>query len=145
MKRWLPACAWALVIFALSSIPSPEEIVRTPEHVDKAIHLAEYVILGLLVFRWFYRPEAREETSPSPAFRGEGPPRIPRGEGPPRVPTLVLAFLACCAFGIADECHQLLVEGRTFDVWDIWTNIAGVFVSQVLLVNPKVFNFTIVK
>jgi VanZ family protein len=49
---WLPLFAWAAVIFAFSSIPSLSTGLGTWDTVlRKAAHIAEYAILGALLYR----------------------------------------------------------------------------------------------
>jgi VanZ family protein len=49
---WLPVFAWAAVIFAFSSIPSLSTGLGTWDTVlRKGAHLAEYAILGALLYR----------------------------------------------------------------------------------------------
>lgn len=52
LTRWLPAVAWAALIFALSSIPSLSTGLGTWDFVvRKLAHLTEYAILGALLVR----------------------------------------------------------------------------------------------
>ena len=49
---WLPVFAWAAVIFAFSSIPSLSTGLGTWDTVlRKGAHIAEYAILGALIYR----------------------------------------------------------------------------------------------
>lgn len=49
---WLPVFAWAAVIFAFSSIPSLSTGLGTWDTVlRKGAHIAEYAILGVLLYR----------------------------------------------------------------------------------------------
>jgi VanZ family protein len=49
---WLPVFAWAAVIFAFSSIPSLATGLGTWDTVlRKGAHIAEYAILGALLYR----------------------------------------------------------------------------------------------
>lgn len=53
---WLPVVVWAAVIFALSSLPSLSSGLGTWDTVlRKGAHLAEYAILGALLYRAFER------------------------------------------------------------------------------------------
>ena len=54
---WLPVAVWAAVIFAFSSIPSLSTELGTMDTVlRKLAHLAEYAILGALLYRAVRRP-----------------------------------------------------------------------------------------
>jgi VanZ family protein len=49
---WLPVVAWAAVIFTLSSIPSLSTGLGTWDTIlRKGAHLAEYAVLGGLLYR----------------------------------------------------------------------------------------------
>jgi len=49
---WLPIFAWAAVIFAFSSIPSLSTGLGTWDTIlRKGAHIAEYAILGALLYR----------------------------------------------------------------------------------------------
>lgn len=56
-RLWLPVLAWALVIFALSSVPSLNTGLGTWDLVlRKLAHGAEFALLGALLQRWLARP-----------------------------------------------------------------------------------------
>ena len=99
MKRllaWLPAVAWAGVIFALSSrprLPGPEL-----PGFDKVAHFGAYALLGWLL-----------------AFAAERS-RLP----------LAVAVALGLLYGASDEIHQMFVPGRSPDVLDWFADAAGV-------------------
>ena len=95
----------ALVLYVSSM--SPGELPKTGVAVsDKAIHLVEYAIMGILAWGAF-------------------------GKGGSGFPWGLLAFCAC--FGIADECWQdWLGTGRSPDVWDAAADAAGAFIGLIL-------------
>ena len=91
-RYWGPVCAYAGLIFYLSSQSHPEE--QLPSFVvllsDKVIHVIEYAVLGALVHRGFYwgadvswRPWA-----------------------------VLLAVLCTSLYGVSDEIHQSFVPFR---------------------------------
>jgi VanZ family protein len=52
LRVWLPVLAWAGVIFAFSSIPSLSSGLGAWDTVlRKGAHLAEYAVLGALLYR----------------------------------------------------------------------------------------------
>jgi VanZ family protein len=52
LTAWLPVAVWAAVIFTLSSIPSLDSGLGTWDTVlRKLAHLAEYAVLGALLYR----------------------------------------------------------------------------------------------
>ena len=90
MEDWIGIilCLGALCIkYVAGEIPDTGVVVS-----DKALHLTEYAIMGILAWGAF-------------------------GRGGTGFPWGLLAFCAC--FGIADECWQdWLGTGRSPDVWD---------------------------
>jgi VanZ family protein len=59
LNAWLPVALWAAVIFTLSSLPSLDSGLGTWDIVlRKLAHLAEYVILGALLYRALRREPA---------------------------------------------------------------------------------------
>lgn len=97
LLAWLPAVAWAAVIFALSSRP---RLLAGPEvpGLDKAAHFGAYAILGWLLAR--------------AADRSALP--------------LVVGVLLGLLYGASDEVHQMYVPGRSPDVLDWFADAAGV-------------------
>lgn len=93
---WLPALAWAAVIFFLSSrhtLPSPDV-----PNFDKAAHFGAYGLLGgLLAF----------------AARRSGL-------------SVLVAVAIGVLYGASDEIHQMYVPGRSPDVLDWAADAAGV-------------------
>jgi len=102
LAAWAPAVLYAALIFALSSLSRPQDLVPPALlSYDKLLHLAEYAVLGLLVARALGaggRPPAR-------AFAG--------------------ALLLASLYGASDELHQAFVPGRTADVLDWAADSAG--------------------
>ena len=96
LLAWLPAAAWAAVIWSLSArprLPGPEL-----PGFDKVAHFGAYALLGwLLVFA---------------ADRS-------------RLPLAVGAVLGVL-YGATDEIHQMYVPGRSPDVMDWFADAAGV-------------------
>jgi VanZ family protein len=57
-RPWLPVFAWALVIFALSSVPHlGTDLGLWDTILRKLAHTAEYAVLGALLVRALRRPE----------------------------------------------------------------------------------------
>jgi VanZ family protein len=126
LKYWLPVLIWMAVIFGASSdshsyqhssrifeplirwlFPHmPEAEVQTIHHFfRKGCHLAEYAILGLLVFR---------------ALGHSGNP-LPPWSWPRVMGTLLIVFL----YASSDEFHQRFVPTRTSSFWDVLIDTAG--------------------
>jgi VanZ family protein len=95
------------LIFVLSSqttLPTPAEVS------DKYLHLTEYALLGVLVFRALSRGLPARAT----------------------VRTAALTFLITTAYGVTDEFHQSFVEGRISDVRDVYADAAGAAIAILL-------------
>ena len=107
LLAWIPAVAWAAVIFALSSRP------RLPgpglPGFDKAAHFAAYALLAWLL-----------------AFATERS----------RLPVAVAVVLALL-YGAADEVHQAFVPGRSPDVLDWFADAAGVAAATFVYVRRR--------
>ena len=57
LGAWLPVVAWAAMIFALSSVPSLSTELGTWDTIlRKLAHVAEYAVLGGLLYRALRRP-----------------------------------------------------------------------------------------
>lgn len=99
---WLPAMAWAWVIFHLSSQPT----VPAPSipGLDKALHFGAYAVLGWLL-----------------AFAADRS-RLP----------LAVAVALGLLYGVTDEIHQMYVPGRSPDLLDWVADAAGVAAATFL-------------
>jgi len=95
--RWIPAVAWMGLIFWLSSGPLPS--TGGIEIPDKAAHFGAWAVLGALL--WY-------------AFAALG---VGRGGA--------FAFIVAALYGAGDEFHQRFVAGRSADVADWLTDMAG--------------------
>ena len=103
---WAPLVAYMGVIFALSSTPRPLEMLQRFVPSDKAAHLGEYAVLGLLMSRALF---AAGLTSPTATSIGLG-----------------------SLYGITDEFHQHFVPGRTMDVFDWLADVLGMAVGAIV-------------
>ena len=102
---WLPVLSYAGLIFFLSSLPHPEETmpVFLEEVSDKALHMIEYGLLGILTYR---------------AFRYAAGVRAARY-------ALLLAIGVSVLYGFTDEVHQAFVPEREAEVWDLLADATG--------------------
>ncbi|HMI82984.1 MAG TPA: VanZ family protein [Polyangiaceae bacterium] len=102
------ALAWALVIFALSSIPGGSFPTSKLLSYDKLLHAGVYSILGGFTFlalprSWSLRPSV----------------------------LVLLAGVITTAYGFTDEFHQLFVPGRSADLRDVLADCVGGFVGAL--------------
>ena len=102
--RWALVIAYAALIMTVSSIPSDEFPVGMPLHLDKVAHALEYAILALLV-----------------CWAAQTPGRT----------ALLVIIVSCAAYGIIDELHQLLIDGRNPSVWDAAADAVGSTIATV--------------
>jgi VanZ family protein len=103
LVRWLPAIAWAALIFFLSSrsrLPEPPSILGW----DKLQHALGYGAGGFLLAR-------------AAGVRGRG--------------TIVAVALGLL-YGITDEIHQSFVPGRSCDVHDWYADAPGVLAGAFI-------------
>lgn len=136
MKYWFPVFIWMALIFLMStdlfssgntssvvgpvlSLLFPGVSQETVEMVHKALrksgHVAEYFVLGLLLFR---------------AFRGGSVVRW-------QWKWVVFSILAVIAYAATDEFHQSFVPSRTASAADVAIDTAGGILSQVFFAIKK--------
>jgi VanZ family protein len=111
-RYWLPAVAYASLIFYLSSLPHPEEDLPKflfEKFGDKLLHVVEYAVLALLCYR---------------AFRWAAGPRIAHG-------AVALAIVAASFYGMTDEVHQAFVPFRESSWLDWVADTVGAVIGAV--------------
>ena len=110
IKYQLPACLWAILIFALSSIPRPLPPPMGVKVADKLYHFLEFFIFGLLLARAFLNIASRGKEHKA-----------------------VLVAVALGIFwGVVDEIHQVFVPGRDASFLDVVADAVGVLFIMVL-------------
>lgn len=109
LGAWLPPLFWMAVIFCVSSVPGSDLPDVGIPHFDKAAHFAEFLVLGMLVFR---------------AYAGSFPPGD-RG-------AVVASISLAAAYAAFDEWHQRFVPGRSVDLTDFLADVAGIIVGVFL-------------
>jgi VanZ family protein len=130
LKYWLPVILWMGVIFGVSTGTfSSEQTSRfivpllhflfpwlSPQYVDlihglirKAGHVAEYFILGLLLFRAF-RSDSSQGWRPRWA---------------------IYAVVGVIIYAVSDEFHQSFVAARGASLVDVGIDSAGGIFSQI--------------
>ena len=108
---WIPPIGWCLLVFALSAVPFRPQSEGIPG-ADKAVHFAEYAVLGFLVAR---------------ALRLTAP-------GRPRRRSFAIAVALAAAYGLTDEVHQLFVPERAFEWGDLAADAAGAALGAAIRV-----------
>lgn len=108
---WLPVLAYAGVIFYISSMPHiPGPDIRELDRIDPeklVLHLLEYSVLGLLLFRAFVNTGSSTTTKRA----------------------LVLATMVGFLYGVTDEAHQYFVPYRTPSLGDAIADGIGSFLG----------------
>ena len=113
---WLPPLVYASVIFYLSSLSYPEEVI--PEGTalfeafgDRWMHFIEYAILAVFCY-----PALRYSSGPYSAQH-----------------TVVSAILVASFYGITDEVHQAFVPFREASWLDLAADMAGAMLGALLI------------
>jgi len=108
---WLPVLGYAGLIFFLSSLSHPEELVPSLFQIvgDKTLHAIEYGILAILCYRAF---------------------RHAAGSWGAQY-ALVLSIVAASLYGVSDEIHQAFVFSRVSSGWDFLADSVGAVFASV--------------
>lgn len=104
---WLPAAAYMVLIWTLSSMPIALPLGLIP-FKDKGIHVTEY---GALAVMYAY---AILKTWPAQWW----------------LRTLLFAALLTFAWGYLDELHQAFVPGRNSDAMDLLADLIGALLGS---------------
>ncbi|MFT7538486.1 MAG: VanZ family protein [Lysobacterales bacterium] len=106
IKFWFPVLVYSGIIFlvsAQSNLKPPIDVVYN----DKACHLVEYGIWGLLVMRALFNSVSNRNMWMM----------------------WICVVLAAFVYGLSDEYHQLFVVGRHFDFIDVLFDTLGGFLG----------------
>lgn len=113
--------AWSLTIIIVSSIPNVPTLkiqtARTVIRLDYLMHFCEYGFLTFVTFLSFAGKEFKIN------YR-----------------KIILITASLILFAIADELHQKLIPGRTFNIKDLKSNMAGILAGMGFCL--VVFRFT---
>jgi len=99
VKLWGVVVLYMAAIFYVSALQAPP----VPVGSDKSLHALTYLGLAILVVR---------------AVVGGLPRRIDRSAA-------AIAIVLTTAYGATDEVHQMFVQGRTADVFDLLADASG--------------------
>ena len=116
IRRWLPPLAWALLVFAASTVPSLGRLPFGQWGADKLIHFCEYLILGYLIHGAI---APRADSSPAPSAG-----RIAQADKG-RQRTAMIGLALCAAWAVLDEAHQALVPTRSPEALDLACDLVG--------------------
>jgi len=97
---------WVVLIVFFSSLPNtPKLKIDIPSfeiRIDYLLHFFEYFILAFLAMVTFNTVS-----------------------GPGRPGRIAVIIIMLALFALADETHQLLIPGRSFNLTDLLSNFAG--------------------
>ena len=112
LSAWVPAAAWTVLIFCVSSIPGLAPIVFKFRFFDKLAHATEYLGLGVFL---------------TVAYRGSLSRNARLGL------VSLLAVATGLAIAVADEMYQLTVPGRAVEFYDWVADAAGVVLGSAAM------------
>lgn len=112
---WLPPIIWMNLIFLLSSKTriGVSEVQLFNFIIFKTLHIIEYAILYLLLFRGFYLSINKKPTSK----------------------TYVMAFVIAVLYASSDEIHQAFIPTREGTIRDIFIDTIGISIMYILIKN----------
>lgn len=108
-KYWAPLYLYAGIIFYISGISRPLPEVTIP-FFDKALHVGEYALFGLLAARAF------KNSSRKILFEN----------------FKIMAVLTAFLYGVSDEIHQSFIAERQFSIFDMFADAVGGTVGTVI-------------
>lgn len=105
---WLPVVLWLCVMLYFSSVPDPYAALGGEGTTlsDLLGHFFGFLVLALLVLRW-----------------------VRSRQGAPGMGSMGWTAMACFAYAVFDELHQMPIPGRYFEWHDIAIDAAGVVVG----------------
>jgi len=98
------------IIFLGTSLPGTS-LDYIPKYSDKLKHFVAYLILTILLY-WFYLIKNKKKD-------------LTRKQ-------IWFIIILTGGYGIVDELHQLLIPGRSCDIADWLSDLAGIFLGLVI-------------
>lgn len=124
---WLPAAAWASVIYYFSSLGAEQLPKIDIPNFDKIAHLFEYLILGLLTMRAF--ANTLPKVNPSTELRVN--PELCRGINLKKI--ILLTIIVTSLYAWFDEWRQRAAAGRSAcDIYDFLADFTGICIGTIL-------------
>lgn len=99
-----------LVLFIATTLPGKE--VPDVGISDKVEHFTAYGILSILLYLTFVSQKNFPLLNKYP---------------------VLFTILICAMYGIIDELHQLLIPGRSCDIYDFFADFIGVMLGQLII------------
>ncbi|HUU28214.1 MAG TPA: VanZ family protein [archaeon] len=110
-KKWLFLGILALYLMFLFYFVS-----RLGESVNEYVHFPEYAVLVLL---WHVAFKKAPQIGLANVFRGRK--------------TWIAAIVVSAVLGVMEECYQIILPQRVFDIQDILLNLMGVWLGSLLI------------
>lgn len=107
IKYWLPPLIWMSIIFYFSSFPKVS-VTQNAVYafiIFKALHIIEYAVLYVLLFRAFYSLREKKLTLKY---------------------QFLLAFLVGVLYALSDEVHQTFIPTREGKLRDALIDTGGI-------------------
>lgn len=108
-SAWWPAFGWAGFVFILSAIPGTQLPNVPGAQIDKVVHAAIYVVMGLLCLRGVRRASA-----------------LTGGRA------VIMAACIAALYGVTDELHQIFTPNRSPDWHDAVADAVGGLLGALL-------------
>ena len=102
---WLSVILWMALIFYLSSIPGKDIPRISIPHIDKAVHFAEFLVLGFLLIK---------------AILALGCSNINLAKA------VILSIIIAFAYAFIGEWHQGFISSRMPDILDLIADFIGI-------------------
>lgn len=114
LKYWLPPLVWMSIIFYFSSFPKVSVTGNTfyAFVIFKALHIIEYAVLYVLLFRAFYSISEKKL-----ALKYQ----------------FLLAFLVGVLYAISDEVHQTFIPTREGKLRDALIDTGGIVLMYIYI------------
>jgi VanZ family protein len=114
---WFPLFTYMILIFILSSQPSPKDIPDI-QHLDKVVHAIGYGLLSILLFRAFNKQWDKVRNKK----------------------LIFFSFLCATVYGMANEIYQHFIPYRNASIADVFANGLGAYVFPLLYIKIPTMN-----
>ena len=112
---WVPLIAWFLVIHNFSTTPAMNLPRVGIPHADKAFHMVEFFVLGVLLIRAFDKSDFKVSLAK----------------------LAVLAIIIALCYGGLDELYQRTRPDRSCDLFDFFADSLGALTGIFVYIADK--------
>jgi len=110
LKSWAAVFLWMAVIFIVSSIPGEHFYKIEEHHLDKVVHLFEFLVLGFLLIKALLASNLNINLTK----------------------IVILSIIIAALYGAMDEWHQHFVPNRTPDIFDFTFDFIGAAIGTLI-------------